>query len=69
MNARSDCQPQQRLRTLNHTLPYGVYLRRGRAKKYLVKFNRAKRTINIGSYSTLDQAVLAANEWLRSNPR
>lgn len=62
---RLDGRPKQRRRTKNHALnlPYGVYLR-DKPKPYLVKFTRNKITINIGSYKTLPEATIYANNFL-----
>lgn len=60
MNARSDGQPQFRIRRY----PYGVYYRKSRTRPWIVKFKRNKHGVYVGSYETLDQATLAANEYL-----
>jgi len=62
MNARTDGQPQFRIRRY----PYGVSWRIGRTKPWIVKFKRNKRTKYVGSYITLAQATLAAAEFLRN---
>ena len=62
MNARSDGQPQARPRRY----PYGVSYIPRRARPWLVKFKRNKRDVYIGSYITLAQATLHAEEFLRN---
>lgn len=63
MNARSDGQPQIRFRQY----PYGVSYRpqHNRRKPWIVKFRRHKRMIYAGVYETLEQATLAAQEFVR----
>lgn len=64
MNARSDGKPQARYRQY----PYGVSYRpqHSKARPWIVKFKRNKCGITVGTYSTKDQAVLAASEFLRN---
>ena len=63
MNARSDGLPK----FYNRRYPYGVaYIRANRRKPWIVKFRRNKQDVYIGSYETLEQATLAADEYLRN---
>lgn len=62
MNARSDGQPQFRPRRY----PYGVTYRARMKKPWLVKFKRQKKTVYVGSFITLEQASLRADEYLRN---
>lgn len=64
MNARADGLPQHRIRRY----PYGVYYRKSRTRPWIVKFKRNKRGVYIGSYETLEQAALAANEYTLKDP-
>lgn len=59
MNARSDGQPK----SLPRKLPYGIAYR-NRRKPYIVKFKRNKRSVYVGSYKTLDEASIYANNFL-----
>ena len=61
MNARADRQPK----ALPRRFPYGVTWR-DRRKPWLVKFKRNKKSLNIGSYFNYDEAVLAAERYLRN---
>ena len=62
MNARTDHRPQFRIRRY----PYGVSYRRCRPRApWIVKFARHKRTVYVGSYCTLEQAALAAEQFLK----
>ncbi len=61
MNARADRLPRSHPRQY----PYGV-TRRLRRKPWLVKFKRNKKSINVGSYFNYDEAVLAAERFLRN---
>ncbi len=63
MNARSDGQPQFRIRRY----PYGISYRNRDRRPWIVKFKRHKQTVYVGSYETQDQASLAAEEFLRNN--
>lgn len=64
MNARSDGQPK----SLPRKLPYGIAYR-NRRKPYIVKFKRNKRSVYVGSYLTLEQATLRADEFLQKEAR
>lgn len=64
MNARSDGQPQFRIRRY----PYGVSRRKARTRPWIVKFKRNKHGVYVGSYETLAQAALAANEYTLKDP-
>lgn len=63
MNARSDGLPKFDPRRAR---PYGVTYRKRMKKPWLVKFKHNKRTIYIGSFITLEQAALRADEYLRN---
>lgn len=67
MNARSDGHPKFHIRKY----PYGVSYRRqhSRRKPWIVKFKRNKRTLYVGSFITLEQASLRADEYLRNETR
>lgn len=60
--------PVRRPRPKHPELPYGVYFR-NKAKPYIVKFRKKFDTIYVGSFSTISEAVEAANNFLRNNPR
>lgn len=64
MNARTDGQPQFRIR--QH--PYGISYRPRHSprKPWIVKFNRNKKTVYVGTFETKAQASLAAAEFLRN---
>jgi AP2 domain len=59
MNARKDGKPQNRPRKYN----YGVTWR-DRKKPWIVKFKRNKKYIHVGTYSTLNEAYKAAEDYL-----
>lgn len=59
MNARSDGRPK----AIRRRFPYGVTWRQ-RRKPYLVKFKRNKRTVNVGSFTTLEEATTMANNFI-----
>jgi hypothetical protein len=62
MNARTDGKPKFFIRRY----PYGVSYRKRSSKPWIVKFKRNKRTVYVGSYITLEQASLRADEYLRN---
>ena len=50
------------------TLPSCIYrVQYATRESYRVQFKRANKLTCVGSYSTLDEAVLAASEWRRIN--
>lgn len=61
MNARLDGLP----RSTPRRYPYGVTWR-DRRKPWLVKFKRNKKSINIGSFHNYDEAIIAAERFLRN---
>jgi len=65
MNARSDGLPQFRIRRY----PYGISWRQRSKKPWIVKFKRNNVTIYVGSFITLEQAKLRADEYLRKERR
>ena len=69
MNARLDNRHKASHRPKHPELPYGIYWRGANyGEPYIVKFRRAKRHINIGTFCILEEAIDARDKYLKDNP-